>query len=148
MSRHHRIWRLPLFVTSEVKAETSEINQDTCTRVSQCLGLLPLETSRHMCQQPWSAVWYVANSEQILDHRSEKEMLTFYTGFPNGSGKSYIVLKLHISVSVCLCTSVTNTLKTKVKYQQKALDVRNKPNIERIQLKILGLKVMTVICLS
>ena len=76
-SRHHRIWRLPLFVTSEVKAETSEINQDTCTRVSQCLGLLPLETSRHMCQQPWSAVWYVANSEQILDHRSEKEMLSF-----------------------------------------------------------------------
>ena len=53
---------------------------------------------------------------------------------------------------VCVCVCVTtlasamNTLKAKVSYQQKALNVGNKIDI-RIELKILSLKVMTVISL-
>ena len=39
-----------------------------------------------------------------------------------------------------------NALKAKLRYQQKALDVGNKINVG-IELKILGLKVMTVISL-
>jgi len=53
---------------------------------------------------------------------------------------------------VCVCVSVTalanatNTLKAKVRYQQKALNAGNKINVG-IGLKILGLKDMTVISL-
>ena len=37
--------------------------------------LLPLEASRHMYQQPWSAVQCALKSAQIQDHRSETERL-------------------------------------------------------------------------
>ena len=53
-------------------------------------------------------------------------------------------------VSVRVCASATtlasamNALKAKVRYQLKALDAWNKINI-RIELKILGSKVMTMI---
>jgi len=55
-------------------------------------------------------------------------------------------------VCVCVCVSVTalaratNALKAKVRYQQKALDAGNKIYVG-IELKILGLKVMTVFSL-
>ena len=51
-----------------------------------------------------------------------------------------------VSVYVTVLASATNALKAKVRYQQKALDAGNKMNVE-IELKILGLKVMTVISL-
>jgi len=59
---------------------------------------------------------------------------------------------VYVCVCVCVCVSVTtvasatNALKAKVRYQQKALDARNKINVG-IELKILGSKVMTVISL-
>jgi len=49
-------------------------------------------------------------------------------------------------VSVTILASTLNALKAKVRYQQKVLDTGNKINIG-IELKILGLKVMTVIIL-
>jgi len=50
-----------------------------------------------------------------------------------------------VFVSVTALASATNALKAKVRYQQKALDA-GKINVE-IELKILGLRVMTVISL-
>jgi len=50
-------------------------------------------------------------------------------------------------VSVTALVSAMNALKAKVRYQQKALNAGNKINIG-IELKILDLKVMTVINLS
>ena len=49
-------------------------------------------------------------------------------------------------VSVTALTGITSPLKAKVKSQQKALDERNKLNVG-IELKILSLKVMTIISL-
>ena len=51
-----------------------------------------------------------------------------------------------VCVSVTALASTTNALKTKVRCQQKALDAGNKINVG-IELKTLGLKVMTVISL-
>ena len=48
---------------------------------------------------------------------------------------------------VTALVSVTNALKAKVRYQQEGLNTGNKVNIG-IELKILGLKVMTVISLQ
>jgi len=59
---------------------------------------------------------------------------------------------LVIAVCVCVCVSVTtlasvtNGLRAKVRYHQKALDTWNKSNVGN-ELKILGSKVMTVISL-
>ena len=51
-----------------------------------------------------------------------------------------------VYVSVTVLASTTYALKAKVRYQQKMLDAGNKINVG-IELKILGSKVMTVICL-
>ena len=50
-------------------------------------------------------------------------------------------------VSVTTLVGATSPLKAKVKYQQKAFNIRNKMNVG-IELKILGTKVMTAISLS
>ena len=58
-----------------------------------------------------------------------------------------VCVRVSVCVSVCVSVttlaSATNALKAKVRYQQKALDARNKINVG-IELKILGSKVMTV----
>ena len=55
-----------------------------------------------------------------------------------------------MSVCVCVCVTAlvgtTSPFKAKVRYRQKALDLRKKLNIG-IELKILGLEVMTAISL-
>jgi len=55
-----------------------------------------------------------------------------------------------VGMCVCVCVTAlvdtTSPFKAKVRYQQKALDLRKKLNVG-IELKILGLKVMTVISL-
>ena len=64
-----------------------------------------------------------------------------------------VCVRVHIVcvrvLCVCVCVSVTtlagamSPLKAKVRYQQKALDAGNKTNVG-MELKILGLKVVTV----
>ena len=63
-----------------------------------------------------------------------------------GGGSSNHCVCPSVCVSVTTLVSATNALKAKVRYQQKALDPRNKINVG-IKLKILGSKVMTVISL-
>ena len=63
-----------------------------------------------------------------------------------GSSDHNLCVCLSVCESVTALTSATNALKTKVRYQQKALDAGNKINVG-IELKILGSKVMTVISL-
>jgi len=62
--------------------------KETCSSV-YCLS--PLEPSRHMYQQRWSALQCAVNSEQIQDHRSGTEKLMRWcrkgiTYTPHGSG--------------------------------------------------------------
>ena len=63
-----------------------------------------------------------------------------------GTGSS----DLCVCVCVCVCVPVTtpvstmNALRARVRYQQKALDTRNKTNVG-IELKLLGSKVKPVI---
>ena len=55
-----------------------------------------------------------------------------------------------VCVSVCVCyhsSGYYESLKAKVRYQQKELDIGNKTNVG-IKLQILGTKVMTAISLS
>jgi len=54
---------------------------------------------------------------------------------------------MRVSVVCYHSSECYECFKAKVRYQQKALDARNKINVG-IELKILGLKVMTVISLT
>ena len=52
-----------------------------------------------------------------------------------GSSNCCVYMRVCVCVSVAALASATNALKAKVRYQQKALDTRNKINVG-IELKI------------